>query len=214
MRLRILFISFIIFFSISQNAISQIKIGLRTGINASYLVEDISNGENINENFRFKPSISIAAAAAYKLSQNFFINSDLGYSDKGAGFDATDNGGKGNLSLNYLSFNLYPEFFLKNNIGFLTGIEIAYMLSAISRYDDTKVNISNIWDNKFDLSLIGGIVYRFDQKLKVDLRGIYGLLYPLKEEYNTTPDGQQTENFTLSYKNLLIQLNLRYLIEL
>jgi len=200
----------IYFTAISICSYGQVDFGLKIGLNVASLI-DASDDESRFQDYNPKISLNGGIVTSLQLSDKFSFIGELAYTDKGASYNNPMTGSKGNLSLNYINLSFLPQYHFTNKISGLLGLELGYLFSAISRADNEKFNVSSFWDNKIDLGLTTGLAYTINEKLAIDTRYIFGLLYPVSTKIFFTEDGQNSMSSMIKFRNHVLQFNVHYI---
>jgi opacity protein-like surface antigen len=162
----------------SLQAYSQFNVGVKAGVN--YVNVAVPDGFSDNE-YRF--GYHFGGYARFSFNERISLTGELLYSNKGYKFNEDIANGSGSLHLNYINLPILFGFKPVNKLTILAGPEFGYRLSAKSKFDSQTVDVSDIWDNKFDFGIAGGINYAITDKIGVELRYVHGLTSIMKDAY-------------------------------
>src|SRR3972149_6768035 len=115
------------------------------------------------------------------------------------------------LQLNYIQLPVLADFYLSDRFFISAGPELAYAIDmkAKSITRNYVTDISDFYDNRFELSGMIGLNYKIIEKLDIGLRYNHGITNTSSFEYtdsNGNPLGEMKEY------NQYIQLILRFII--
>ncbi len=174
---------------LAQNRLSaQIKYGIKAGLN--YVNNVQSKGEEGDNSYKI--SYHFGGYGILKINDNFDIQSEILYSNKGFQFDATNLSGEGNLNLNYINLPILVGYAISNNFRINSGPEFGYLLSAKSKFDSNTVDVGDIWDNNIDLGIATGIGVNLTSKFMIEIRYTHGLISATEEIIVTDQFGGAT----------------------
>jgi len=190
-------------------SISQVKVGLKFGVNGTDLIEDSSNEPAFQ--IAFSPKISLGGGffAQFNLNEKVDLLTEITYTNKGA-FD--ENGDNVSLNLLYLNASVLAKYNVYKNLSILLGPEFGYKLFAVSRSDDRGVDVSNLWEKDLDLGIITGLSFEVSERIMIDLRYVHGFLNVFTDGIFDTDDGNNRREITTNYRNHMLQFNLFYAI--
>ena len=184
------------------------EVGIKGGLNLSWLSIDQANDNNIIAGFH-------AGVWGRKMvSENFGIQPEILYSGKGMkavynsdflGFNVTD--GTTKLNLNYIDIPIYLTYFLSKDFNFHFGPYVGILMNAHINTDTQileflNVNSSNDIDrsklNTLDYGISGGLGFNMDPLI---LGFNWGVGFnPVAK------DGKSTEDLLGNAKNHVIQI--------
>ncbi|MDJ1485314.1 porin family protein [Cytophagaceae bacterium YF14B1] len=173
-----------------SNAYSQIKIGIKTGVN-------ISNGkftqngakEKLNNIVRFNAGLTSETA----LNESLFLRSELLYSWKGWAFDANTFGSSGNMNMHYITVPLLVGYNITPKFSAVLGPEFGYLIKAV-RSPNISIDYTDFY-RRFDMAASIGLLYRLSKNIGIETRYTYGFI-PVAPEL---PNGNQnltSESYT------------------
>ncbi len=108
----------------------------------------------------------------YKINENSFIKSGIGFSLQGAGYD--EGYVSGRVRLGYLNLPVLYNFILKNNLSAEVGLQPGLLVHAKDKYEGTNYDYKD-YIKGFDVGLPVGIIYMLKNGLSVGMRAVYGL---------------------------------------
>lgn len=189
LRLQILFLTFL-----SSVAFAQTGYGIKGGLNISDVVMTNYVNPDMESGLDLKLGIHAGAYVAGMVNESMGMSAELLYSDKGVK-------GSSNIHLRYISVPLIIYYQFSDHISGELGPEPAYLFSTGSKYG----NVSGTYNNKFDLSLDGGL--RFDAgKWLFGIRYCAGLFSVRDPEPLMTGTGKDR----IKYQNRVLQFWLGY----
>ena len=192
---------------ISLQAYSQFNVGVKAGVN--YVNVAVPDGFSDNE---YRLGYHFGGYVRFSFNEKISLTGELLFSNKGYKFDENIAGQSGSLHLNYLNLPILFGFKPVNKLTILAGTEFGYRLSAKSKFDSQTVDVSNIWDNKFDFGIAGGINYAITDKIGIDIRYIHGLTSVMKDAI-LRDDMNQPLGGNLDLLNRAFQISVLYAIK-
>jgi len=186
---RILFLS-IFFIGLSTVSFSQIKGGLKGGINICDFIVTNSGGIYSNEAFKTRTSYHIGSYVQTSLSEHFAFQIEVLFSNKGYKFSVEEH--TTNVSLNYLNWPLLLIYQPKDFIEFEIGPELGYLISG-----ETLLN-------SFDIGLDIGARFNISPKFNLGARYSQGFAFEMNIDESLS-DGSSPK-----YANSVIQFYLGF----
>jgi hypothetical protein len=136
----------ILFVLLPFAAAAQTQFGIKAGLNISDVVMTNYIDPDFESDLRLKLGFHGGVYASGPVNERMAVVGELLYSDKGVK-------GISNIHLHYMTLPLLLQFQLTDHIAAEVGPEPGYLFFAHSRYG----NVSNTYNNKFDLALDGGL---------------------------------------------------------
>ena len=145
----------------------EFKFGGLTGITASKIFFNNKPADFYEE---INPLISsnINAFAAYKSEGFWGVSVEPGFIQKGYKTIITSGfiQGDAKIRLNYIQIPILAELYASEKLYFSLGPEFAYLLNA--KYNmEGKVDITDIYENRFEVSGLVGINYNIYKNFKI-----------------------------------------------
>lgn len=186
--------AFLFLVLIPAAAAGQTDFGIKGGLNLADIVMTNYINPDVESDLRIKAGVHGGFFAMGMIKDRVGMAAELLYSDKGVMANS-------NIHLHYISLPLLGTYQLTKSLHVEAGPELAYMVSATSDIG----NVSSTYNNKFDLSLDGGL--RIDVgKLVIGLRYCVGV-FSVREPIETvTASGAEK----IKYQNRVLQLSLGY----
>ena len=172
----------------SLNSIAQeFNYGVMFGVNSSN--KRLSDKEIGKEMFGAKTTFNLNAFIEYKSKGFWGISIEPGFIQKGSNenFYSLEGDKYDNSQLNYIQVPLLAELFATEKLYFSIGPEFSYLLSSKMKSDDSKIDITDFYDKRFELSGIIGVNYNVLKKFDIGIRYSYGLTSIL--ELDSTHNG-------------------------
>lgn len=157
------------------NNAQEFKFGGLSGITASKIFVN-NNSFDLYEEIDPLISFNINAYIAYKSKKFWNIAIEPGFIQKGYNTSVNTDyiQGDAKIRLNYIQLPLLAELYISNKLYFSLGPEFAYMLNA--KYKVLKKrDITDIYDNRFEISGLIGINYNIYKNFDIGLRYNRGL---------------------------------------
>lgn len=176
----------------SLNSIAQeYNYGVMFGVNSSN--KRLSKKELGKEIYDSKTTLNLNAFIEYKSKSFWGISIEPGFIQKGSkeNFYSFEEGEFDYSQLNYIQVPLLAELFATEKLYFSIGPEFSYLLSAKMKSGDSKIDITDIYDKRFELSGIMGLNYKIFKKFDIGIRYSHGLTRIL--ELGSTHNGQAKE---------------------
>lgn len=173
----------LIIFSESILHAQNFKFGLLTGFDIANA--RLTNKPDIEGDLRiYYPMISFNANGyiGFRSARFWGLSVEPGFIQKGGVQLMNKEDKKDDLKfkLNYIQIPILADFYLTNKLFISIGPELAYMLNAKVKSKDNSNDISDIYDNDFEISGLIGINYNIIKKLDIALRYSHGLSYTMK----------------------------------
>ncbi len=200
---------FVSFQTKAQNQ-SQIKIGVRAGLNTAQFVSSIAG----NSNRILRPSAGLAVE--YSINPHFSLNTELSYSKMGGRYQSAF--GANTITFTRQFDQLYIPVLLRyypkaSRVFIEAGGQIGYVLSSQITLDDaSKGTIQNYnkW-NQVDGGLVVGTGYKLSDKLLLSLRFYKGEVAVFPSYTSTDPaTGLTTMHNVVKTTNQTISINATY----
>ena len=179
----------LLFFLGPLAAAAQPEIGIKGGLNISDVVMTNYVNPDVESDLRLKLGMHGGFYVSGLINERVGFVGELLYSDKGVK-------GASNIHLRYITVPLLLQYQLTDHIAAEVGPEPGYLFSARSKYG----NVSNTYNNKFDLALDGGL--RFNApKWFFSIRYCAGL-FSVSETESAGSGGKG-----IKYENRVLQLS-------
>jgi hypothetical protein len=188
------FLSFLMFL-IPVVTTAQTVFGIKGGLNIADIVMTNYIDPDVEGDLGIKLGMHGGLFVNGTVNDRVGMTAELLYSNKGV------RGGGSNVNLHYIALPLLVQYGLTDKISTEIGPELGYLFSARSE----RENVSNTYNNKFDLALDAG--FRLNTP-----RVIFGLRYcvgifSVREPIETIgPSG----NEKIKYQNRVLQLCIGY----
>ncbi|WP_321368305.1 porin family protein [uncultured Draconibacterium sp.] len=159
---------------ITNNA-QDFKFGGLTGITASKIYFN-NKPSDFYEETDALTAFNINAFAKYKSASFWGVAIEPGFIQKGYRTNITWGfiQGSAKVRLNYIQLPILAELYLSDKLYFSLGPELAYLLNA--KYNmEGKTDITDIYDNRFELSGLIGVNYNIYKNFDIGLRYNRGL---------------------------------------
>lgn len=188
---------FVFSFIMTSIAYGQVEYGIKAGLNISDVVMTNYINPDVESDLDLKLGLHAGLFLSGMVDDQFGLAAELLYSDKGV------KGGSSNVHLHYITLPLIARYRLADNIFAEAGPEFGYLFWARSKHG----NVSNTYNNKFDLSLDAG--FRFNaSKLIFGIRYCAGL-FSVREPIEI-PGASGSEK--IKYQNRVLQVSVGYII--
>jgi opacity protein-like surface antigen len=216
--------SFIIIFLLAMGstllfAQESPRFGLRAGL--SYTNNILTNTDKTAFDNKYRFSYHFGLTGEFTIADHISIAPELLYSSKGyysEGSIDTTPSGDSKTHYNYLTAPIFLNFKPIDELRFGIGTEIAYLLSAKSKFDSEDIDLLNWWSNdqdwevnRLEFALAGGMSIDITRELSVGARyfhGLTGILDPIQITNELgQPTGKEGKNV-----NRTFQLSFAYLI--
>ncbi len=156
------------------------KFGLVGGLDVAN--SHLTNKSEVNSDSRvYYPMISFNANGyiGYRSTGLWGISLEPGYIKKG-GVQQYDEDNDVKCQISYLQLPVLADFYLSEKIFISVGPEFAYQINAKANAKDYSLDISDLYDNDFELSGIIGINYNIQKHFDVGVKYSHGLTYVSK----------------------------------
>jgi len=204
---------FILVFCLSIPIFSQVKYGIKAGLNLSNLSGFDSDYSKYTLSLNGPYGIHFGGFANYSINSLLGFQPELVFSMQGAkypGYVYVQPEIKGGISRYYyinlpLLLEIKPFRF---PLSFLAGPQLGLCVNR-SLYDGSYLNKTIIKNNNFDLGLDFGLQYRLTSHLSLGLRYNIGLLPSSKYEFDLTEIGGNKGIYNAG-KNIVLQLTIAW----
>ena len=149
-------------------AFSQLKFGIKTGLNLATNVK-IPNSAGYNR----AAYLNAGIITKLDLSKRFYFSPQLLYSEKGYS-ELMIPSGTSKLHLNYISMPLYFGYKLTKGISIQAGPEISYLVTGKFKYSGYTDDVTDIY-NRLELSFSGGLNIKIAKQFFTELMCNYGM---------------------------------------
>ena len=156
----------------------ELKFGGISGVMVSKAFFKNSSATDLYEtdDIDSRVSFNVNAFVAYKNSERWGISVEPGFIQKGFSLPV-ENGtiqGDAKIRLNYIQLPVLAEFYATKKLYFSVGPEFAYLLNAKYKMQE-KTDITDIYDNRFEVSGLAGVNYNIYKNFDIGLRYSRGL---------------------------------------
>jgi hypothetical protein len=172
---------------------AQITMGVKGGLNIADIVINNVNDPDGESDFTAKAGFHGGIFAIAEVGSKTGLSAELLYSNKGVRALT-------NINLHYVAVPVMIRYSLSDRFVAEAGPELAYMITARSRYG----NMNTTYDNKIDLGLDLGLHYAILPKLSVGLRLNAGMTSVIR---NASYLGSSEK---IRYQNRVLQLTLAW----
>lgn len=184
-RIALASLSLLMSFSVFAQTGAKWEIGIKAGLNytdqhaSGFPTLAFQNLNKIyNKTTNWDPGLSAGFQSKLRLSENFSLNADLLYNQRGY-TSITKDTSFGEVELtqrfHYLSLPLYGGFQLLPGLNVEIGAETSYLLDATGKFKGHNINpIPNAMSD-FDFGLTGGLSYRINKYFSLQGRYYRGL---------------------------------------
>jgi len=159
----------------------EFKFGLVGGLDLAN--SRLTNKPNIYSRVYYPMiSFNINGFVGYKSAGFWGISLEPGYIQKGGvqQYNKEDKDDDVRFQMNYLQLPLLVDFYLGKKFSISVGPEFAYLISVKVKSKDLSNDISNFYDNNFEISGNIGINYNIHKHFDIGLRYNLGLTYTTK----------------------------------
>ena len=124
-------------------------------------------------------SFNVNGYIGYKSASFWGISIEPGFIQKGGviRYDKDDRDDDVRLVSNYVQIPVLADFYLTEKFYASTGIEFAYMINTKAKSGDLSNDITEFYDNPFEISAAIGINYNIIKGFDTGLRYTHGLTY-------------------------------------
>ena len=196
------FILFVAFFLSYIISFSQVRLGLKGGLNFATV-------KYINvDNSKARVGWNAGALAEIPVQDNLLIRPEVLYSSKGFAFSAVGTSSSGSVKLNYITVPVLFGYRFKSSI--LAGPEFGFLRKAVSKSSGITNDMTNFYRH-FDLGFDLGLAYNVTKVFGAEIRYNYGF----KDLVNVV---YQNENGDISGQgkngaNRVFQIGLFYMLD-
>lgn len=181
---------FLVFMAFSFTSFSQkLHFGAKGGWNYTNITGMPDEWEDVK--FENSSSYHLGGYVNFEITDHFSLQPELLFSGKGSVISIQDSSGtvESDLDLNYLTVPVVLQY-RNGMLSIHGGAEMGFQLSGDSSDDRYTLTDPDLWDQRFDLSLIGGLSFHLGN-LFITAR--YGRSMTDLVEFKTTgPDGRVT----------------------
>ena len=188
---------------------AQYHYGIKGGLN--YTNNVVNQQSTINDS-KYKAGIHFGIFASADVTQKVNLQTELLYSSKGYKYTETVDVAGGNLNLNYLTLPILVGYRISETFLVNIGPEMGYLVSAYSKFDSEKIDVSRTWDNKFDIGIAAGLEFNISEKVLLGVRYTHGFSSVIRNAYYSDIDGNITGE-RAKFQNRSLQLTLGYLLK-
>ncbi|MEM6629033.1 MAG: outer membrane beta-barrel protein [Bacteroidota bacterium] len=198
----------------TSELLSQIQYGIK---GSALYVSNVDNFEEILGQTplvvpEYRISYQLGVFGSYPLGKNLSANAEFLYSHKGFKAEGQPGGipeGDATVHLHYLNLPLLLGYKPLGRLQVMVGPELGYLLSAKSKFESETLDVGNVWDERFELAITGGIRYELISQLYFDVRYSHGLTSVTGSTILTDPSGNSLEE-ELTNKNRAWAVGLAY----
>jgi len=171
-----------IFCGLTINA-QEFRFGLLAGIDVTNI--RLTNNDDVQGvSTLYDPMLSfnLNGYAGYKSAGFLGVSLEPGLIRKG-GVMKLDKDSKDDdirTQLYYIQMPILVDMYLCDKLFLSLGTELAYMIDAISKSKDASSNISEAYDNEFEVSGVFGINYSINDQVDIGIRYSHGFSYTLE----------------------------------
>jgi len=175
-----IFITIILIVFTLTSGFSQLKGGLKGGLNISDII--VTNRANYFEGFSFntRTSYHLGSYVKDEFSSHFGWQIEMLFSNKG--YILKTDEGSTNVSLNYLNWPILLVYGIGKKIDLNAGVELGLLISGDDLY------------NNFDMGIDVGVEYNFSEKVLLGFRYNHGFPFKMNiesKEFNGSPPSYQ-----------------------
>ena len=180
------FLSLIVGVAANMACAQGLRFGIKGGLNVSkespYKLIGLDSEFSTNARLGVKAGV----VASYDFNDKFGVEADLMYSLQGYKEEVyvgnTDEVCHPCVSSHYLQLPLTFKYYPAGRFYVEGGTEFGYLLSkSMNAFDDIEERSLTDDCNMFDIGLVGGVGYVFDNNIFVNARYVYGLRDTSKE---------------------------------
>lgn len=186
------FLSLILFVILAGPAFSQLKGGLKAGLNLTDLIVTNGAGYFDNSAFNTRASYHFGSYVQKGFSKHFGFQVEMLFSNKGCTIESDSISTA--VSLNYLNWPILLEYQLGSRLDFSAGIELGLLVAGEDIYRD------------FDLGIDVGLEFDISKKLLVGLRYNHGL--PVRMKINSYENSGTDPSYQHSVLQFYVGFNL------
>lgn len=188
---------------------AQYHYGIKAGLNYT---NNVVNQQSTIYDSKYKAGIHFGVFASADVTEKANLQTGLLYSSKGYKYTETVDLEGGNLNLNYITLPILVGYKISETLLANIGPEMGLLLSANSKFGSDKIDVSNTWDNKFDIGIAAGLELTASDNILLGLRYTHGLSSVIRNAYYSDIDGNLTGE-RAKFQNRSLQLTLGYLLK-
>jgi hypothetical protein len=188
---RLIFFSLCLF-PVGGNA--QTEVGIKGGLNISDIVMTNFINPDVESELDLKLGLHAGVFIRSLVDERLAMTAELLYSDKGVRANT-------NIHLHYVTIPMLVQYRLSDNVWVEMGPEPGYLFSARSDLG----NVSNTYNNKFDLGLDAGILLD-KNRVMVALRYCVGL-FSVRDPIETSGSSGIEK---IKFQNRVLQVSVGY----
>lgn len=178
-----IFLNLILF---SNTNAQDFKFGILSGFNVANA--QLTNKPDIEGVSRiYYPLISITTNGyfSYLSSGVWGLSAEPGFIQKGGKIQNQQDNRDDDIKfkLNYIQLPILADFYLSDKIFLSVGPEFAYLINAKIKTKDFANDITDNYDNHFEISGLIGVNYNILENFDIGLRYNHGLTYTWKVTY-------------------------------
>lgn len=165
---------------LNLTAFSQnLKLGFVAGFDVAN-AQLINRPDGIGNNQVYYPMIAynFNGYVGYKKSDLWGLSIEPGFIQKGGRQKSSNDYIRFNL--NYIQLPILFDYYFVDKFYISIGPELSYLINAKVKSKDSSNDITDLYDNRFELSGLVGINYKIIDKLDIGLRYNHGLTYTSK----------------------------------
>jgi hypothetical protein len=168
--------------ALSLNA-QDFKVGALAGFDVTNArMTDLPDGGGFSGFYDPMISFNINGYVGYKSSGFMGLSLEPGFIQKG-GREKYE-GDYMRFQLNYLQMPVLADFYLTDKLFISIGPEVGYMINAKAKFKASSNDISEMYDNKFELSGLLGFNYTIIKNFDIGIRYNHGITYTTKISIN------------------------------
>jgi hypothetical protein len=184
------------------HAQSQIRVGVKAGVNLSNIIKDDGNN---NFNTKINPGFNAGVTLDIPLIEGLAFTPELLYATKG--YKAESEFGDFTQTTNFIDVPILASIKLGGSgLNLVAGPQVSFLLSTKNKFDTDMGQVEqqiNEDSDKFKKSLVGGVIgFRYDINSNVDFHGRYALDFQKNNENGS--------NSTPEYKNQVFSVGFGY----
>lgn len=223
-------LTLLVLFPMVMKAQTNIKFGVRAGLNYINNVYVKDNWERLDDEREFRIGYHFGVLSKLNLTAKFSTSLEILYSNQGYYFPRRVVGFNGSsitresskINYNYLIIPLFIEYHPISKLTIQAGPQIGYLLSAKNKLESETIDLMEWWGkdglldsliNRFDFGLGLGCEFRVTEKTLIGLRYFHGLSSLTNNNRTGFDDqGNPAKLPSLKEQNRNIQLSFAYLI--
>jgi hypothetical protein len=163
------FTAIFVSFLLVQGAFSQIKFGIKAGLN---LADQSVSGYNVISRTALKSDYNAGILANINIAESIILQPELVYSGQGA---AVKDSSSARVNYNYLNIPILIKYQHSTGLFIETGPQFGFLISAKYKSNDFSMDDKNV-TKPTDFAWVLGIGYKIpDLNLGLDVRYNWGL---------------------------------------